>query len=155
MALLGSGLFSCHSLGERRTESYWQPPLVPPAPYCTYPCMCTYPHALATHTHCLSPLTPVCVHKYIDQHFSMLLLTMEVLPSVSGEGTGRRAFHSTLLTVAAEAHTRGFVPCVGSRSFAMTPFIFWSLQLVAVVENQGFTWNQLSGPGVTASGCPI
>ena len=70
------------------------------------------PTCSRTRTHSLSPLTHVCVHKYIDQHFSMLLLTMEVLPSVSGEGTGRCAFHSTLLTMAAEAHTRGFVQVI-------------------------------------------
>lgn len=121
-------------------------------PTCSYMCAHTCAGTLPLPTN-----TCLCA-QYGDQHSSMMLITVEVLPSVSGERTSRHASYSTLLTVVAEAHTNGFVPCVRSRSFAMAAFVFWSLQLAAVEEaqeNQGFTWNQLSGPAVTACGCPI
>lgn len=61
---------------------------------------------------------------------------------------------SVLLVLAVEACMEWFNPYVGFRSAAMTPFISQSLQLVALVENQGVmhSWSQVSRPGVTPVG---
>lgn len=69
MALLHSGLFSCHGLGEMRTQSYWQlPPL--PLPLTALALTCVYTHTLL-HAHVLSH-----THVYMHTHLLSSLLCL-------------------------------------------------------------------------------